>query len=522
MANIIKKILTGLLLLTVAIFTAGCGSGDSDSNDYTPVDEATAIQYTKEAFTYTFPLVYMHISGVKFTNAPFPTTVSAPVNQISHSDCIGDANYGQVSNVNRDIVCSQAFLDLSRDAVVFTKPVTERFCLFELFDGYTNCVAAMGTGTNNGNTKFIFTGPDYNGYVPGDMTHIKVPTNLARLIGYIRCDGEEELELVSEIQKQIDLKEYSIYKSNGKQPGGSFVLENQYEPLKKLNSLSVKEYFDLANKLMKNNPPADCDKEILNRIRRIRVGPGLSFDSSIYGESNSYRYFESIKQQCMNSEWLSNSQVYYFQTSNYNSSIWNFYASSHLANFATNFGTDYNYRAFCAYNYVCAHPNSCCLIISKYKDDTDGTTLRGGNSYKLIFQQKRLPPRTESGFWSITAYNARTGMIQTDDYNTVFSVVNDKSDIGENASGTIEISIEPASTKKKENRRASRKAEGDGEDPVGDDPVASGSASLPIYNTNDNFFLIMRIYLPKEEAINGFWTAPVVNRVEEEKKKTDK
>lgn len=518
MANIIKKIFTGLLLLAVAIFSAGCDGGDSDSGDYAPVDETTAIQYTKEAFTYTFPLVYMYVSGVKFTNAPFATTVSAPVNQISHSDCIGDANYGQVSNVNRDIVCSQAFLDLSRDAVVFTKPATERFCLFELFDAYTNCVTAMGTGTNNENTKFIITGPRYYGSVPSDMTHIKVPTNLARLIGYIRCDSDEDLENVAEIQKQIDLKELSIYKSNGRQPSGSFDIKNQYDPLKKLNSFTVEEYFNLANQLMVDNPPADYDRDVLNRLRRIRVGAGLKFDSSIYGESNSYRYFESIKQQCMNSEWPSNSQVYYFQTSNYNSAIWNFYSSSHLANFATNFGNDYNYRAFCAYNYVCAHPNSCCLIVSKYKDDTDGTNLRGGNRYKLIFQQKRLPPRMESGFWSITAYNARTGMIQTDDYNTVFSVVNDKSDISENASGTIEISIEPVTDKKKENCRASRKAKG--EDPSGDEPIASGSASLPIYSTNDNFFLIMRIYLPKEEAINGFWTAPVVNRVEEEKKKT--
>ena len=519
MANIIKKILTGLLLLTVAIFTAGCGSGDSDSNDYTPVDEATAIVYTKEAFTYTFPLVYMYFSGVRFTNTQFATNVSAPVNQISHSDSVGDVNYGQVSNVNRDILCSQAFLDLSRDAVVLIKPDTERFCLFELFDGYTNCVAAMGTGTNNRNTKFIFTGPRYTGHVPSDMTHIKVPTNLARLIGYIRCDGEEEIETVAEIQKQIELKEYSIYRNNGRLPDGNFHLENQLNPLQMLNSLSVKEYFDLANRLMRDNPPANCDDEILNRIRRIRVGPGLSFDPSIYGESNSYRYFESIKQQCMNSDWASNGQIHYFQTSNYNSSIWNFYTSSNLTDFSTNFGTDYNYRAFCAYNYVCTHPNNCCLIMFKHKDDK-GTALRGGNRYKLVFQHKRLPPATEFGFWSITAYNAKTGMIQTDDYNTTFSVVNDKSGIGENASGTIEISIEPVSTKKKENRRASRKAEGDGEKPAGEEPIASGSASLPIYDTNDDFFLIMRIYLPKPEALNGFWTAPAVNIVEEEKKKT--
>lgn len=507
----------------MAVFSVGCGGNSDSGYAFVPVDEVTAIEYTKEAFTYTFPLVYMHLSKVKFTNAPFPTTVAAPVNQICHSDCVGDVNYGQVSNVNRDVVCSQAFLDLGHDAVVFTKPVTDKFCIFELFDAYTNCVTAMGTGTNHDNTKFLITGPRFSGTVPNDMTQIKVPTNLARLIGYIRCESEDDLKNIAEIQKQIDVKEYAIYRSNGRQPNSNFDIRNQFNPFAKLNSLTIEEYFNLANELMVANPPANYDSEIMNRLKRIGVGPGMTFDASILGDSNSYRYFESIKQQCINSEWASKSQMYWFTTSNYNSSVWGFYSSSQLANFGTDFRTDYNYRAFCAYSFVCAHPNSSCLILSKYKDDTDGSTLRGGSKYKLVFQQKRLPPHMPKGFWSITAYNAKTGMIQTDDYNTVFSIINDKSELAENASGTIEISIEPVSESKKNSRRAAHRAAEatDNGSDQGNEPADAevASATLPIYDTKDNFFLIMRIYLPRDEAINGFWTAPVIKRVEEEEKK---
>lgn len=469
-----------MILFIIAVL--GCG-GSGSHHEVAPLDEITKLAYVKEAFTFTFPLVYMHFTKVRFTNAMCPTPVSAPINQFCHSERIADVDYGETAHVNYDVVCSQAFLDLKDDAVVFTKPIPDRFCMFELFDAYTNCVITIGKGTESNKTKYLITGPNFKDKVPNGMTQIKVPTNLAWLIGRIRCFGEDDLENVKAIQAQIDAKVLKLYLSGAHQPYSPYYDPNEFVPLKKLNSLTSDEYFNLANELMLTNPPKEIDKEVLQRMKRIGVGPGLTFKSSILGE-NGMRYFESMKSQCMNSEWASNSQQYLFQTANHDSGLWKFYTYN-----IGNFGKEYDYRAFCALNYLCAHPNSTCVTYFKYKDDDNGT-LNGSGTYRLRFKESRFPPLRESGFWSITVYDSTNHLITEND-NTVFSI-NDLTELEPDEAGYTDIFLQPSTSSN-----------------------ASMAANVLPVPRGKPFHLMMRIYLPHEAAINGFWSAPILTRVED-------
>ena len=233
------KYIIGILAVLVIICLAnGCG-GSSGSKHYdTPLDDVTRLEYVKEAFTFTFPLVYMHYNKVRFTNAMWPTPIAAPINQFSHAEAISDVNYGEAFHANLDIVCSQAFLDLGKDAVVFTKPTPDRFCIFELYDAYTNCVMTMGKGTSSDAKKYLITGPSFKEKVPSGMTQIKVPTNMAWLVGRIRCFGEEDLENVKAIQTQIEAKELDLYQKGKAQPVKTYYDPNEFVPLTKLRSLS--------------------------------------------------------------------------------------------------------------------------------------------------------------------------------------------------------------------------------------------------------------------------------------------
>ena len=75
-------------------------------------------------------------------------------------------------------------------------------------------------------------------------------------------------------------------------------------------------------------------------------------------------YFESMKDGLMTYEWASKSQPYLFTATNHDTGMWKFYTYN-----IANFGTEYDYRAFCAQNYLCTHPNATCITYFKYKDD---------------------------------------------------------------------------------------------------------------------------------------------------------
>lgn len=482
--KLVRKLIGILTILVITFFACGCGGGGSNYYE-PPLDDATRIEYVKEAFTFTFPLVYMHYNKVRFTNAMWPTPIAAPINQFSHAEAISDVNYGEAFHANLDIVCSQAFLDLGKDAVVFTKPTPDRFCIFELYDAYTNCIMTMGKGTSSNAQKYLITGPFFTGKVPTGMTQVKVPTNMAWLVGRIRCFGEEDLENVKAIQAQIEAKELDLYQKGKPQPVKTYYDPNEFVPLTKLRSLTSDEYFNLANELMIKNPPKAADAEVVSRMKKVGVGPGLTFNPSILGE-NGYRYFESMKDQCMYSEWSSNSQQYLFRTSNHDSGKWNFYSEN-----IANFGKEYDYRAFCALNYLCAEPNSTCLVYFTTKDD-DGKNLYGNNRYRLRF--RKFPPIKENGFWSLTLYDANNHFVTEKD-NTVFSI-NDLTELEANESGYTDVYLQPA---------ASSSAS-----------VASGTILTP---SNKSFHLLLRIYLPHEAAISGFWSAPILTIAEEESKK---
>jgi hypothetical protein len=115
--------------------------------------------------------------------------------------------------------------------------------------------------------------------------------------------------------------------------------------------------------------------------------------------------------------------------------------------------------------------------------DADGQPLTGTNAYTLHFAADALPP--VDAFWSVTLYD-----------NAGFQVANaldrfaigDRSGLTTNADGSIDLLIQHTSpgTEKEANWL-----------PAPDGP----------------FTLTMRLYGPKQAALTGDWTPPVVTRV---------
>ena len=85
------------------------------------------------------------------------------------------------------------------------------------------------------------------------------------------------------IQEKMKLMPLSNYISGDtyEPPKGSYSEENNYVPVDKVLSMDPVTFFNKANELMVKNSPAAADKEMLEKIAAVNVGPGMEFDASV-------------------------------------------------------------------------------------------------------------------------------------------------------------------------------------------------------------------------------------------------
>ena len=163
-------------------------------------DEAK--QIAKAAYIFGFPLVVMNGTKAQLTNVPSAQPTSAPVNQFNTPSMPFTPSFTAVPAPPVDVLFSSAWLDLSKEPLVFTMPNTNGvYNQMTILSGWTNVLAAPGartTGTGGGN--FLIAGPGWRGTVPAGMTLISSPTNLVWIEGSNQYDGPSSLATVNAIQ----------------------------------------------------------------------------------------------------------------------------------------------------------------------------------------------------------------------------------------------------------------------------------------------------------------------------------
>ncbi|MCD8104478.1 MAG: DUF1254 domain-containing protein [Lachnospiraceae bacterium] len=450
-------------------------AGDSDTAADTDAETDETWELVRDAYVYTFPLVLEYATMEKMTNTVTATSVQAPVNQFIHAASLATADSTDVVTPNVDTVYSQVWLDLSEDAVVIEKPAADRYCSIEVMDAYTNCVAILGTGGDTSDAcTYLFTGPDYNGEIPDGMTQVSMPTNMGWIIVRTLCEGTEDLENVAAIQSELNAYTLTLYQEGGEPAEGTYDEDKNYTPLNYVLSLSPAEYFTLANDLMNENPPAAEDANAIASFAEINVGPGLTFDAGLLGSDSSENWTSMLTS--LTAELSEEAAGFIVQNG-----IWSFYGYP-----IAEFGTEYAYRALIALGGFGANPVSMAMYL-KGNMDEDGNQLSGGHSYVLHFEADALPPVEEDGFWSVTVYDSETDALIDNAIDRY--CINDRSELQYNEDGSLDIYLQ---------------AEEPEEDQL--------SNWLPV--SEGTFHLMLRIYLPAEEASDGTWSAPTITMVE--------
>lgn len=420
------------------------------------------------AYVYTFPLVLMDATETSATNTEESATEKAPVNQFIHSVALADAQFKTVVTPNVDTIYSQVWYDLSEEPMVYELPETDRFCKVQVLDGWTNTAAVLDKAG-----AYAITLSTWEGELPEGVTRIDVPTSMAWSITRIILSGEEDLPNVYAIQEKMKLMPLSDYISGDtyEPPRGSYSEENDYIPVDKVLSMDPITFFNKANELMVKNSPAAADKEMLEKIAVVNIGPGMEFDISVLTGDVAENWKTMLTE--IQLKLIKEGQKFSKKLGQ-----WDYFGEP-----IGDFNTEYAYRALVALAGLGANTVEVALY-PKIEQDADGNTLTGEKSYILHFES--YPQVLEGGFWSVTAYGDDDFLIDNpiDRY-----CINDRSDLKVNDDGSVDVILSK-------------------------DAPEDTTNWLPV--DNGGFHLYMRIYTPDMDALET-WTAPTITEIDPSK-----
>ena len=459
-----------ICIVLAVIILSGCVFGGLSV--YKKVRTQKALELTADAYIYSLPLVLMDITADKITNTVEATATQAPINQFVHAQRLAGSDNKDVVLPNVDTIYTQSFLDLSETAVILELPKTDRFCIMQLLDAYSNTFGMIRCmDFANDRETYIITGPDYAGQIPEGMTEIKSPTAMVWVLGRTICAGNEtDATNVHAIPRSMKIYTLNQYKNGttDKPLTGEFHAEENVNPLEHLISMPLEEYFDRANQLMVLNPPTEADKDYVAKFAAIGVGPGLDFDTALFGDQADNVRLLILRDLVANC--LEKSTRFHIQNG-----PWAYYGAP-----IGDYGTEYAFRALVALRGFGANPITMAVYPSA-DSDSEGNTLSGSNRYVIHLDADQIPQTDDHGFWSITAYGEDQYLIPNEMNRYC---VNSQGDAIYNEDGSLDIYVSATA-------------------PEDEKLLANW---LPV--CDGTFTLFFRIYLPLESVLNGTWVMP--------------
>jgi len=473
--------LTAVFALLALSFVA-CGKKEAPPVD-TAKEQAAADSAAKEkemletaidAYVYAYPLVTMEYTRRALTNTEKPERTKAPMGQFVRMREYPNASFKDVTAPNADTLYTQAWFDVSKEPWIVSFPdMKGRYALFPMLSGWTDVFQVPGKRTTGtGAQKYAITGPGWSGTLPPGVTEYKSPTGMVWLLGRIYCTGTpQDYKAVHELQNKITAVPLSSYgKAYTPEPGSvDASLDSKKSVRDRVHELEGNAYFKLFAELLKTNPPAANDAQMVATLAKIGIVPGQDFDASKLGSAIAKAVAGAPKP-------AQETIMGHFKEAGTFENGWIFTTKTGV------YGTDYLQRALItAIGLGANRPQD--AVYPTSEADADGKSYSGANKYVMHFNKGEMPP--VDGFWSLTMYNAEYFFVDNplNRYN-----VSSRSKFKTNPDGSVDVYIQNESP--------------------GKDKEANW---LPA--PKDKFILMLRLYWPKEKApsiIDGSWKIPPV------------
>jgi hypothetical protein len=420
------------------------------------------------AWIWGYPLVEATRLRQRFTSpgdpfAPRPaSSAGAPLNRVGHQRRLSDPTLGGVAP-NVDTLYSLAWLDLAGGPFVLEAPdFGERYYTFQLAYGDTGADHSLGRRTHGSRLPpVVVHGPGAAPRVPAGAISVASPTRYFMIGGrvLVRPDDPADFEAVRKLQSQITVRR--LTGDEGAVPAERPLDEGVDDVDPDLHDLQR-----LGN-VLRDWIVSPGERRLVESFRRI----GLTCEAGFEPGALSPHAVTEVVRGVAEATGRIERRTHDLGTSA------NGWTTNYLG---PRFGDDYLLRAAVAKDqiYVTVPEEA---LYPAASHDSEGRPLDGAHAYRIAFPAGGLPP--VEAFWSVTLYAAAGGLVA----NPI-----DRYAIGDRtpglvweADGSLSIRIQ--------------------HEPPGDGnwlPAPAGP-----------FRLILRLYVPREEARSGAWAPPAVERV---------
>lgn len=397
-------------------------------------------------------------------------------NTFTHTRALLRAGTSRVVMPNNDTLYTNAWLDLSAQALVISVPeMAERYYVLGFLDFFTNPFAHVGTRTTGQRAgRVLVTGPGWTGQLPDEFArdghHIASPTDWVWIIGRILVDGEPDIERVVALQAGFQIQTLSDFQAERASPPRRF--DACCDPGAPPSALHV---LDQINAGLSDNPAPPADQALLASFAPLGVGLPREAAHLTMDQPEVRQAWEAALDTAR--RLLDGHRHEVLPGLGAGGDGW----SSATLVPLDGFGHDHLLRAFVSRQSIGALvPQE--AAYPRCDTDASGEPLHGAQRYRLRFAPDQLPPVT--AFWSITLYSMR-------DYMLVDNPI-DRYAIGDRTPGLVR-------------------------DPDGgltiwishNAPLDESARANWLPCPADAFFLCLRAYLPRAELLDGRYQLPV-------------
>jgi hypothetical protein len=428
-------------------------------------------QIAKEAYIYGYPLVDGYrVQHTYFVDRSHPQ-FNNPWNQINHNQRVNTPQDRTVQTPNSDTPYSRLGLDLRAEPWVLSIPEIEknRYFSVQLIDQYTHNYDYVGTRTTgNAGGKFLIAGPRWKGEKPPGITKvIPTETDLTYMIFRTQLFDAADIQNVVKVQAGYQVEPLSKFLG---QPAPAAAPEIVWrQPLSNADQQKSLEMFNLINFVLQFCPVHSSETALRARFASagIEAGKVLDFakmapelrDAYAGAMQDAWKDFMVLQKKADAGE-VTSGDV--------------FGTREHLKN-------NYLYRMAGAV--VGIYGNSAQeAIYPLYFVDTEGKQFdAAARKYTVRFEPGKLPP--VDAFWSLTMYDLPDRFLVANRLNRYLINSPMLPNLKRDADGGLTILIQH-------------------------EPPANDMEANWLPAPKGPFFMSLRLYLPKAEALDGRWKEP--------------
>jgi hypothetical protein len=458
------------------VIVGGCLASASTGVYAQDVTAAEARAIAKEAYIYGFPMVDSYrIQHAYFVDTANPE-YKAPWNQIVNVPRVYTPADTAVQTPNSDTPYSFVGLDLRAEPIVLTVPPIEkdRYFSIQLIDAYTfnfDYIGSRTTGNDGG--SFLIAGPGWKGETPAGVKKVfQSETEFAFALYRTQLFNPDDLDNVKKVQAGYNAEPLSAFLGQpapAAAPAIDFI-----KPLTPDEEKTSLAFFNELNFVLQFCPTVPSETDLMARFAKIGVGAGKTFDvNTLLPE------MKTAIEQGMADAWVDLGNL-----------------QKRIESGEVPIGDLPGSRSFLKNNYLYRMGTAVLGIYGNSKEeamyplygvDAEGQKLDGANRYTMHFAPGQLPP--VNAFWSLTMYELPASLLVANPLNRYLLNSPMLPQFVKDPDGGLTLYVQNES------------------------PGADKEPNwLPA--PKGPFLVFMRLYWPKQEALDGTWKHPPMTKTQ--------